>query len=306
MFFFFSKLYLIESFHLERLLTLRPFCERCGMNAIAKKYWNYLLKTEEWSEVEPIVRVLKWPYKLTQKLQAENLTLSDVYGHWTTMELKLRKETHSLAEILLRHLLPRRKAVLDNSAMVAAVYLDPRYNRLLDMDKRNEAVQFLQNLSTRVAALNSQNSGTEDEANEQDPVNRNEHHEFGNSSYLCDGVDEDLFALVQSNDERLTTSSSAKNSTTKKIESQLESFFKKETFTEVQNARGIFGYWSSAARYEYDALYEVAELLLSVPATQVSVERAFSSLRFILNDYRTSLGKDSLENILLIKLNFDM
>lgn len=74
----------------------------------------------------------------------------------------------------------------------------------------------------------------------------------------------------------------------------------------MQNANGILGYWSSAASHEYDALYEVAQLLLSVPATQVSIERAFSTLRFILNDYRTSLGDDSLGNILLVKLNFDM
>lgn len=276
------------------------------MQAIAKKYWDNLLSVEEWSEIEQIVQVLQWPYKLTQKLQAEDLTLSDVHGHRTTMEIKLQKETHSLAEILLRHLLPRRKAVLDNSAMVAAVYLDPRYNRLLDMDKRNEAVKFLQNLSTRVAAHKSQNNGAEAEANEQGPVNGNEHHGFEKALSSCDGVDEDLLALVQSNDERLTTSSSATKSRKTKFESQLKHFFKEETFTKVHIAKGIFGYWSSVARYEYDALYEVAQLLLSVPATQVSVERAFSSLRFILNDYRTSLGNDSLENILLIKLNFDM
>lgn len=286
---------------MERLLTLRPFCEQWGTTVIAKKKRKYLLSVEEWSEVEKIVQVLQWPYNLTQLLQAENLTLSDVYGHWTAMELKLRKETHSLSEILLKHLLPRRMAVLDNSAMVAAVYFDPRYNRLLDMDKRNEAVKFLQHLSTRIAAHKNQNDTIE--ANAQDTANDTEHHEFECASFSGESVDEDLLALVQSNDERLTQSSSSENSTKKRFETQLKLFFKEETFVKVQNAKGILAYWSKAARYEYDALYEVAQLLLSVPATQVSVERAFSSLRFILNDYRTSLGDDSLENILLIKLN---
>lgn len=294
---------MIESFQLERLLSLRKFCEQWGTTVIPKKKRHYLLSDGEWSEVENIVQILQWPYKLTQKLQAENLTLPDVYGHWTAMELKLRKETHLLARILLEHLVPRRKAVLDNSAMVAAVYLDPRYNRLLDMDKRNEAATFLIHLSTRIAAKKNQNVGDVIEVNEQDSANENEHHDFQRYVSSIQGVDEDLLALVQLNDERMST---RPESTKQTFESQLEIFFKEETFAKVQNAKGILEYWTGAARFEYDALYEVALLLLSVPATQVSVERAFSTLRFILNDYRSSLRDDSLENILFVKLNFDM
>lgn len=73
------------------------------------------------------------------------------------MELKLRKETYYLADILLEHLLHRRKAILDNPAMVATVYLDPRYNRLLDMDKRNEAVKFLQLTKIKMVQLKRTN-----------------------------------------------------------------------------------------------------------------------------------------------------
>ncbi|KAH8292959.1 hypothetical protein KR200_010267, partial [Drosophila serrata] len=35
----------------------------------------------------------------------------------------------------------------------------------------------------------------------------------------------------------------------------------------------------------------------------VSIERAFSTLRLVLTDYRNRLSQDVLENILLVKLN---
>lgn len=39
--------------------------------------------------------------------------------------------------------------------------------------------------------------------------------------------------------------------------------------------------------------------------SQVSIERAFSSLRIILTESRNRLNKETLENILLVKLNPD-
>lgn len=284
---------------MERLLVLRPFCEDWGSSVIDPKKRCYLLSSDEWSEVENIVMVLKWPYQLTVKLQAKDLTLSDVFGHWTIMELKLQKENHPLAQILLKHMKLRREAVLNNPAMIAAVFLDPRYNRLLGMNNRNEALKYLQIFSKRIADYKDQNGSAEQEA-------ANANHETGNDLY-GEEVDEDLLTFVQLNDERLASSSSSTATKDTSLELQLETFFRNETFANVQNANGILGYWaSSAVRFEYDKLYELARVLMSVPATQVSVERAFSTLRFILNDYRTSLGDDSLENILLLKLNSDM
>ena len=50
-------------------------------------------------------------------------------------------------------------------------------------------------------------------------------------------------------------------------------------------------------------LHAVATILLTVPSTQVSVERAFSALSLVLSDHRTTLGEDILSAILIIKLN---
>lgn len=44
-------------------------------------------------------------------------------------------------------------------------------------------------------------------------------------------------------------------------------------------------------------LYQLASIVLAVPAMQVSVERAFSSLKFILAPQRSNISEDTLEDM---------
>ena len=41
----------------------------------------------------------------------------------------------------------------------------------------------------------------------------------------------------------------------------------------------------------------------SIPVTQVSVERLFSSMKFILSDHRASMKQDLLDAILFLRAN---
>lgn len=47
----------------------------------------------------------------------------------------------------------------------------------------------------------------------------------------------------------------------------------------------------------------IASVVFGAAPTQVSVERSFSTLRWVLSDLRNRLGEDRLEEILLLKLN---
>ncbi|XP_017493052.1 PREDICTED: uncharacterized protein LOC108381145 [Rhagoletis zephyria] len=67
----------------------------------------------------------------------------------------------------------------------------------------------------------------------------------------------------------------------------------------------VLEYWRKFYRNECEML-KLAEVVLAVPATQVSVERAFSALSTILTKLRTKLSKKSLSNLLITKLNFDI
>lgn len=61
-------------------------------------------------------------------------------------------------------------------------------------------------------------------------------------------------------------------------------------------------YWEEK-KFVYPNLYQLAKVVHSVPATQVSVERAFSALRLVLTDLRCNLSAETLQKIMFVKLN---
>lgn len=67
----------------------------------------------------------------------------------------------------------------------------------------------------------------------------------------------------------------------------------------------IFTYWAEK-KSTHKELYELSTVTNSVPITQVTVERAFSSMAFIFTALRNSLAPETLENLLLIRLNRDI
>ncbi|XP_067635447.1 uncharacterized protein [Eurosta solidaginis] len=50
-------------------------------------------------------------------------------------------------------------------------------------------------------------------------------------------------------------------------------------------------------------LYKLAEVILAVPSSQVSVERGFSALSTILTKQRSRLSSNTINDLLMIKLN---
>lgn len=64
----------------------------------------------------------------------------------------------------------------------------------------------------------------------------------------------------------------------------------------------IMCYWEDK-KFTYPRLYRLAKIVHSVPATQVSVERAFSALKLVLTDLRSNLSADSIKKIMFLKLN---
>ena len=52
-----------------------------------------------------------------------------------------------------------------------------------------------------------------------------------------------------------------------------------------------------------EPLLTTAKVLSAMPVTQVSVERLFSSMKFILNDHRANMKQDLLDAILFLRAN---
>ncbi|KAI8124496.1 hypothetical protein CVS40_5158 [Lucilia cuprina] len=66
--------------------------------------------------------------------------------------------------------------------------------------------------------------------------------------------------------------------------------------------KDVMMYWEEK-KFVYPHLYELARIVHSVPATQVSVERSFSALKLVLTDLRCNLSAESLKKLLFVKLN---
>ena len=60
--------------------------------------------------------------------------------------------------------------------------------------------------------------------------------------------------------------------------------------------------WNGIKQLE-EPLLTTAKILSAMPVTQVSVERLFSSMKFILSDQRLSMTQELLESILYLRAN---
>lgn len=56
-------------------------------------------------------------------------------------------------------------------------------------------------------------------------------------------------------------------------------------------------------KYNYPELYVLSQIVFAAPATQVSVERLFSALRFIFSRLRSRLSGNIINDILIIRMN---
>ena len=64
----------------------------------------------------------------------------------------------------------------------------------------------------------------------------------------------------------------------------------------------ILEFWERK-RYLQPELYQLAEVVLAVPMTQVSVESSFSHLKHVVSVLRYSLSASLIEDIILIRCN---
>ena len=67
----------------------------------------------------------------------------------------------------------------------------------------------------------------------------------------------------------------------------------------------IISWWQVSKPKEKD-LVMLALVILQIPCTQVSVERAFNGLGQVLTRFRTRLGPETLGNVLFVKANSDL
>lgn len=271
---------------MERLLTLKHFCETIDVDALTEM----VLSPAEWSRVEQVLAVLGPFNTFTKKLQSTTTTLSDFYGYWMLIRIKLSQAEDSLSRDLLDEMNRYHEMLMENPVILASIYLDPRYQRGLK-EKKSLAIAFLVELYSRIERVEAKtitsSAVTDGGVEEESDCDGNRIYEdLENYLNACQSIDQTSCIDV---DERL------------RIEALLRQFWNVRAPLQTS----VLSFWEKN-KMEMPILYKLAAVMNAIPPTQTTVERAFSALALTLTSHRTRLGDTALQNILLLRLNNDL
>lgn len=277
--------YELLSFILQ-LESLLPFKKHTD-NILAFHGKDEVLSAELWQEIESILTVLQPVKVCTLKLQCEQITSSDFFLLWKNLQLKLSLEEHNLAKLILANMKKRTNHLFINRAYLGGIFLDPRCNVLLEDEDRRNAKNFLIDLHKIVEKQLPLGATLKNEDSDR-------------TESFSELSDQSLIEVfLQSHDKKKTDIiENRKNG----IENLLDDF---ESHPRIPHQDSVLQFWQRKVGGRFDKLVALANVVYSVPPTQVSVERTFSTLRFVLDDLRTRLTDEHLSDILLLKANYN-
>ncbi|XP_065079200.1 uncharacterized protein LOC135702131 [Ochlerotatus camptorhynchus] len=257
---------------------------------LGQEYPEVAFPDDDWTYMKNYLSAFKPVYKLTKNLQNKHVPLSEFYIQWLQATLMVESETDNPLSIALAQALQNRlKKLLENMAFKAAVYLDPRFNfpgsTVFGAAAEKEAIQnFIINTGNRIQSLSPCTSAT--------------------TAAVKSKAD-----TVDVMDDYITKLFGGPQCSVSESEPHVTSFRKQLRQLEVEPRQPhIYDVWKHwmARKHTHPELYAVATVVHSVPSTQVSVERSFSALALVLSNIRAGLSDDTLEDILIIKLNMDI
>ncbi|XP_064472544.1 uncharacterized protein LOC135387057 [Ornithodoros turicata] len=258
---------------LRRLTELRGFCDDMfGTDNELR------LQDDEWKAVDDAIEALAPAEEATKRLQTEQLTLGDFYSLWIACRERTAKLTSALASSLAASMRSRETRLFEGELFCSAIFLDVRYHVLLSDDQRTKAKLHLTRLWKRLAPPSARSRSAPSE------TTSSEEH----AGEITDEVEE----LLRQKDRVRPTATPIHS-----ISSMLEAT---EAKPRINKHVDILKYWECQTEKEPE-MKALADVVLAVPATQVSVERAFSALKYILSDQRASLAPDILEDILVVR-----
>ena len=282
---------------IERLVELNEYCKQ-NENI----YKDLKIDDETWDFAEEYLKIFSPVKTATLKLQTEQLPLGDFYKIWLELKLTLQTMTEPLAVSILNSIEQRETQLLDNKTLLAALYLDPRFHCTMPINKRDSVITHLKYIfnhmqhllpssneslpSSSINASTSTSTCTYVSDSEPTPSTSNE---------ITSIMDNYLLGLI--GDNMATNYNQNRLNAYKEIEN-----YKPPLMTVTTN---ILDYWL-VKEHEFPVLSQLAKIVHATPATEVSVERCFSSLKLLLTEQRNRLQSDTIENILLVKYNGEM
>eukprot|EP00102_Acyrthosiphon_pisum_P020119 XP_016657329.1 PREDICTED: uncharacterized protein LOC107882845 [Acyrthosiphon pisum] len=258
---------------LFRLVELKEFCKlHEETNADLK------LNNCEWDSIQSIVNALNPVQIATVALQRQDLNLGDFYEIWLRAIHGLTSNGSILAKTI-------------KTAMEKEIQEKYLKNSLTSNQKRDAINRLIVTWETILLLNGADRTSESSELLLDDTVN----------SCITENnqESEDPFEQFLSSQSSVLSQLSTTSNLTEAISTILDKF---NNVQRVSHTVKIIEYWETQ-KVHWPELYQLASVALAVPATQVSVERSFSGLKFIVSDLRASLDPDVLEAIMIIRCN---
>ncbi|XP_045035871.1 uncharacterized protein LOC123476926 [Daphnia magna] len=264
---------------LARLLELREF-----ITEIENSHADLKISEIQRIGIQEICSVLEPARKASVRLQMQQLTIGDFYKLWTSYKMDVEEIDTVFAKAFSVALQTRENLLMDNDIFRSAIYLDPRIKVILSTDERVKAKAYLVNLWQAVHQMRL------------DRNSNNNSFPHGHAESFIGPLDKFESAMRERENFMVSPAFTIEN---KRIDHLLENF---EGHPRINSTENLLEWWYNA-RTDMPELFILAEIVHGVPVTQVSVERCFSSLKFVLSAYRNNLTPSILEDILLIRCN---
>lgn len=197
-----------------------------------------------------------------------------------------------LAKHLLCALNERNDTLFSNPFMSSAIFFDPRFKSQLNEQKTAEAKETIKIIWRRMLVIDSGASTRTLNVSNTSNGSENISFEYDQQAEM------DSFISGNISNEPGTAFSAVSN---RDIDSILEMFDPEP----IKSGVDIFQYWESR-KNEDEILYKLATTILSIPATEVQIERDFSKLDFIFSKRRGRLEHERLDDIMVIHLNVEL
>lgn len=131
-------------------LALKDFCVQHSDNP------QLDVPEDLWTFCNNFIAAFEPVKKASILLQESLLIIGDFYKIWLQLKHELTESSNPLSEQILLHLDERGKSILNTDVIASAIYLDPRFNFLLDKTQEIKAISHLKKLFLHLKRLAAQ------------------------------------------------------------------------------------------------------------------------------------------------------
>lgn len=299
-------------FMIERVLPYENFCNKYGND---KELKNLKVDPEQWNVFRDLLSVFKPSQVFTSQIQAQNLTVTECLYSWFVMKAELNHLMNStlgnlsrFASKLVGYIEARENDILNNKIMLAGWFLGQKLKFTMSPNQVEEAKSVI-----KMVVMKKFKLVHPEENDKESEVAADPEEDLQSEIENLTPVEKTIFdAMAKA--KNLFTSRSSQTSvdpSQQQDPSELLRSLEKEFYSYEENILtdqkipfkpDSLSYWKEKIT-AFPILANAALDIISAPMTEVTVERLFSHLNFILTDRRNRIKADIIEDILFLRLN---